>query len=65
MPIPAAVGKGDDADAGFDQAPGGEEVVVEQRPRVAVAGRLVRPAAIAVADARVFLLQIEGIGQLA
>ena len=52
VPVPAAVGQRHHADAGLDQPPGRQEVVVQQRAGVAVAGRVGRAAAVTVAQPR-------------
>src|SRR5688572_24323684 len=59
VPIPTTVGQGDDANAGFDEAAGSEEVIVEQRSGVAVAGGFGRAAAVTVAQARIFAVEVE------
>src|SRR5687767_7512122 len=65
MPVPAAIRKTDDPYAHLNQPAGGEEIVVEQGARVAIPRILGRAAAVAVAQLRVFALQIERFGQLA
>ena len=62
--VPAAVGQRDATDASFDQAAGDQQVIVHRRGAIVLE---VERLAVAVArdNPRVFLAQIEGVGQLA
>ena len=60
--VPPAIRKRHAADAGLDQPPGDQQVFVDRRRAVIL--KLVRLAgAVAVAQPRVFLAQVEGLDQ--
>ena len=61
--VPVAMVDGHAAHAGFHQAARRQEIVIQQRAGVAIAGGFRRAAAIAVAQPQIFPIQVQRLGQ--